>query len=111
MDLKQYLMNCDLEDLNNSTLEKYEDIANMRMLTEEYWRNRISAENQSNWWSESDLQEHPLQQVSENIFIASDDDSFSNNGYESLSTLFSMAINILYPIPCKSEKFCKTQIA
>ena len=48
MDLKQYLMNCDLEDLNNSTLEKYEDIANMLMLTVEYWRNRISAENQSN---------------------------------------------------------------
>jgi hypothetical protein len=48
MDLKQYLMNCDLEDLNDSTLEKYEDIANMRMLTEEYWRNRISAENEQN---------------------------------------------------------------
>jgi hypothetical protein len=48
MELKQYLMNCDLEDLSESTQEKYEDIANMRMLTEEYWRNRIAAENQSN---------------------------------------------------------------
>jgi hypothetical protein len=48
MDLRQYLMNCDLEDLNESTQEKYEDIANMRMLTEQYWRDRISAENQSN---------------------------------------------------------------
>lgn len=48
MDLRQYLMNCDLEDLNESTQEMYEDIANMRMLTEQYWRDRISHENQSN---------------------------------------------------------------
>jgi hypothetical protein len=48
MELKQYLMNCDLEDLSESTQEKYEHIANMRKSTEEYWRNRITAENQSN---------------------------------------------------------------
>jgi hypothetical protein len=47
MELKNYLMNCDLEDLSESTQEKYEEIAKMRMATEEYWRNRIAAENQS----------------------------------------------------------------
>lgn len=46
-DLKSYLMNCDLEDLNEDTREKYEDIANMRKYTEKYWRDRIAAENQS----------------------------------------------------------------
>lgn len=44
-DLKSYLMNCDLEDLSESTLEKYEDIAHMRKFTEKYWRDRIAAEN------------------------------------------------------------------
>jgi len=41
-------MNCDLEDLSESTQEKYENLANLRMSTEKYWRDRISAENQSN---------------------------------------------------------------
>jgi|LauGreSuBDMM15SN_2_FD.fasta_scaffold230183_2 hypothetical protein len=47
MVFKNYLMNCDLEDLNDDTLAKYEDLAKMRMSTEEYWRNRIFYENQS----------------------------------------------------------------
>lgn len=47
-DLRQYLMNCDIEDLSASTREKYEDIANMRKYTEKYWRDRIAAENQNN---------------------------------------------------------------
>jgi len=47
MVFKNYLMNCDLEDLNDDTLAKYEEIANMRMQTEEYWRSRIFYENQS----------------------------------------------------------------
>ena len=44
-ELKGYLMNCDLEDLNESTLIKYETIAAERMNSEKYWRDRISAEN------------------------------------------------------------------
>jgi hypothetical protein len=43
-------------------------------------------------WSDSDLQEHPLQHVSENIFTAREVDSVSNNGYVLLSTLSSIAI-------------------
>jgi hypothetical protein len=50
------------------------------------------------------LQEHPLQDISEKTFIAREDDSVSNNGYVSLSTLSSIAIELLYPIPSKSEK-------
>lgn len=48
MEFKAYLMNCDLEDLSESTQQKYEDLANMRMSTEKYWRDRILHENQSN---------------------------------------------------------------
>ena len=46
-DYKQYLMNCDLEDLSDSTLEKYLLIASKRKDTEKYWRDRITAENQN----------------------------------------------------------------
>ena len=63
-----------------------------------------SPKNYSGLWSDSDLQEHPLQQVSEKTFIAREDDSLSNRGL-SLSRLFSMAIGIFYHIPWKSEKF------
>ena len=61
-------------------------------------------------WSDSDLQEHPLQQVSEKTSIAREDDSGSNNGYVLLSMLSSMAIELLYPIPSKSEKFYKLSL-
>jgi hypothetical protein len=44
-DLKSYLMNCDIEDLNDSTESKYEEIAKMRQATEKYWRDRIFYEN------------------------------------------------------------------
>ena len=52
----------------------------------------------SGLWSDSDLQEHPLQQVSEKTFIAREDDSVSNRGL-SLSRLFNIAICLLYYIP------------
>jgi hypothetical protein len=48
-----------------------------------------------------------LQQVSEKTFISREDDSGSNNGYVLLSMLSSMAIELLYPIQSKSEKFYK----
>ena len=44
-ELKGYLMNCDLIDLNSQTFEKYEKIAQERMNTEQYWRDRIFYEN------------------------------------------------------------------
>ena len=44
---KSYLMNCDLDDLSNETMDKYVKVAVERMNTEKYWRDRISAENQS----------------------------------------------------------------
>lgn len=44
--LKGYLMNCDLEDLNESTVAKYEAIAQARKDSEQYWRDRIFYENQ-----------------------------------------------------------------
>lgn len=43
--LKQYLMNCDIEDLNADTEEMYKAIAQIRQASEKYWRDRISAEN------------------------------------------------------------------
>lgn len=46
--LKNYLMNCDLEDLNESNSEKYEQLAQSRKDTEKYWRDRLFYENQSN---------------------------------------------------------------
>jgi len=46
--LKNYLMNCDIEDLNESTADKYEQIAKNRRDTEKYWRDRLFYENQSN---------------------------------------------------------------
>lgn len=45
--VKSYLMNCDLDDLSDTTMDKYEKIGTERMNTEKYWRDRISAENQS----------------------------------------------------------------
>ena len=44
-ELKGYLMNCDLDELNESTIAKYETIASERKNSEKYWRDRISAEN------------------------------------------------------------------
>ena len=44
-ELKGYLMNCDLEDLNDNTFSKYETIASERKNSEKYWRDRITAEN------------------------------------------------------------------
>jgi hypothetical protein len=44
--LKQFLMNCDIEDLSEETTDKYENIAKARQLSERYWRDRINAENQ-----------------------------------------------------------------
>jgi hypothetical protein len=44
-ELKGYLMNCDLEELNQYTVEHYEQIATERMNSEKYWRDRIAAEN------------------------------------------------------------------
>jgi hypothetical protein len=44
-ELKGYLMNCDIEDLNDETFSKYEIIALERQNTEQYWRDRITAEN------------------------------------------------------------------
>jgi hypothetical protein len=44
-ELKGFLMNCDLEDLNDSTFSKYELIALERKNTQQYWQDRISAEN------------------------------------------------------------------
>ena len=64
-----------------------------------------SPKNYSGLWSDSDLQEHPLQQVSEKTFTAREVDSVSNRGL-SLSRLFSIAIGLFYHIPWKSEKFC-----
>lgn len=43
--LKQYLMNCDIEDLNEETQEMYKAIAQVRQASEKYWRDRIAAEN------------------------------------------------------------------
>jgi hypothetical protein len=51
------------------------------------------------------LQEHPLQHVSEKTFIAREDDSVSNSGYLSFSTLSRIAIELLYTLyRAKSEK-------
>jgi hypothetical protein len=43
--LKQYLMNCDIEDLNEETEAMYKQIAQIRQTSEQYWRDRIAAEN------------------------------------------------------------------
>ena len=44
--LQGYLMNCDLEDLNDDTVAKYTAIAQSRKDSEQYWRDRIFYENQ-----------------------------------------------------------------
>ena len=41
--LKQYLMDCDLEDYNEETAEMYKQIAQIRHASEKYWRDRIAA--------------------------------------------------------------------
>lgn len=46
--LKSYLMNCDLENLNESNHDQYEQLAKSRKDTEQYWRDRLFYENQSN---------------------------------------------------------------
>lgn len=42
--LKQYLMNCDLEDYSEETSEMYKQLAQIRQASEKYWRDRIAAE-------------------------------------------------------------------
>lgn len=44
---KSYLMACEINDLNDDTVEKALDLAEMRQTTEKYWRDRINGENQS----------------------------------------------------------------
>jgi hypothetical protein len=44
-ELKSYLMNCDLEAIDEYTVEHYKQVATERMNSEKYWRDRIAAEN------------------------------------------------------------------
>ena len=43
--LKGYLMNCDLDELNEDTEIMYTQLAQIRQASEKYWRDRIAAEN------------------------------------------------------------------
>ena len=44
-ELKQYLMNCDLQEINDDNSGTFEALAETRKATESYWRDRITAEN------------------------------------------------------------------
>lgn len=44
-ELKQYLMNCDLAELNDQNEGTFTALAETRQSTESYWRDRITAEN------------------------------------------------------------------
>ena len=44
---KDYLMNCEIDSLNDDTIDQAITLAEMRQATEKYWRDRIAGENQS----------------------------------------------------------------
>jgi hypothetical protein len=40
-------MNCEIDSLNDDTVEKAIELSEIRQTTEKYWRDRINGENQS----------------------------------------------------------------